>query len=156
MPTYEFHQLDVFTNTPLAGNPLAVFPYAEGLSDGTMQSLAREMNLSETVFVTDSDKATKRVRFFTPAAELPLAGHPTIGTWWLLAEMGVLELPEDDTVRITQDTGAGVLPVDISVKGGVPTDVAMTQPLPDFGTLMRPSRGPRAQASRRPPRHRRR
>jgi trans-2,3-dihydro-3-hydroxyanthranilate isomerase len=136
MPTYEFHQLDVFTDTPLAGNPLAVFPNAEGLADHTMQSLAREMNLSETVFVTDSEKATKRVRFFTPAAELPLAGHPTIGTWWLLAEMGMLELPNDDTVRITQDTGAGVLPVDISLKGGVPTDVAMTQPLPDFGTLV--------------------
>ena len=136
MPTYEFHQLDVFTDAPLTGNPLAVFPYAEGLSEATMQSLAREMNLSETAFVTDSEQATKRVRFFTPAAELPLAGHPTIGTWWLLAEMGVLELPADDTVRVTQDTGAGILPVDIALQGGLPTDVAMTQPLPDFGTLV--------------------
>ncbi len=136
MPTYEFHQLDVFTDTPLTGNPLAVFPNAEGLSDATMQSLAREMNLSETAFVTASNKATKRVRFFTPAAEIPLAGHPTIGTWWLLAEMGELDLLEDNTVRITQDTGAGVLPVDIHARGGLPIGVAMIQPLPNFGSLV--------------------
>jgi len=133
MSKYTFYQLDVFTDTPLAGNPLAVLPSAEGLSSNTMQALAREMNLSETTFVTPSDSATRQVRFFTPAAEIPLAGHPTIGTWWLLAELGELDLPRNGTLRITQDTGAGVLPVDITVVDGKPTDVAMTQPLPDFG-----------------------
>ena len=86
MARYTFFQLDVFTDTPLQGNPLAVFPHAAGLDTKTMQALAREMNLSETTFVTDSDRATRKVRFFTPAAEIPLAGHPTIGTWRLLAE----------------------------------------------------------------------
>src|SRR6266436_1380312 len=83
--TYEFVQLDVFTQTPLAGNPLAVFPDARGLNDTEMQALAREMNLSETTFVLPRDDATearegKKVRIFTVEAELPFAGHPTIGT----------------------------------------------------------------------------
>ena len=133
MPSYKFYQLDVFTDIPLAGNPLAVLPNATGLSSDTMQALAREMNLSETAFVTESDKATRRVRFFTPAAEIPLAGHPTIGTWWLLAELGDLDLPQDGSARITQETGAGILPVDIRLVDGKPTDVSMTQPTPDFG-----------------------
>lgn len=133
MSTHQFYQLDVFTHTPLAGNPLAVFPFAGGFSDATMQAIAREMNLSETAFVTESDNATRRVRFFTPTAELPLAGHPTIGTWWLLAELGALDLPRNGTVRVTQETGAGVLAVDIRLTDGAPTEVSMTQPLPDFG-----------------------
>ncbi|MCH8255716.1 MAG: PhzF family phenazine biosynthesis protein [Gemmatimonadetes bacterium] len=133
MSTHQFYQLDVFTHTPLAGNPLAVFPFAGEFSDATMQAIAREMNLSETAFVTESDNATRRVRFFTPTAELPLAGHPTIGTWWLLAELGALDLPRNGTVRVTQETGAGVLAVDIRLTDGAPTEVAMTQPLPDFG-----------------------
>jgi trans-2,3-dihydro-3-hydroxyanthranilate isomerase len=136
MSKHTFHQLDVFTDTPLAGNPLAVFPEAAGFTDTTMQAIAREMNLSETAFVFDSDKATKRVRFFTPAAEIPLAGHPTIGTWWLLAELGALDVPQNGTVRLTQETGAGILPVDIHLESGAPTEVAMTQPLPDFGALV--------------------
>ena len=136
MSTHKFFQLDVFTDTPLAGNPLAVFPEDEGFSDATMQDIAREMNLSETVYVSESQSATKRVRFFTPTAELPLAGHPTIGTWWLLGELGALDLPRDGTVRLTQETGAGVLPVDIHVEAGAPSEVSMIQPLPDFGPLV--------------------
>ncbi len=136
MATHRFCQLDVFTDTPLAGNPLAVFPDGDEFSDEIMQALAREMNLSETSFVTDSDRATKRVRFFTPTAEIPLAGHPTIGTWWLLAELGMLEVPRDGTVRLTQETGAGVLPVDLELSDGAPTQIAMTQPLPEFGPLV--------------------
>jgi len=133
MPTYEFYQLDVFTDTPLCGNPLAVFPEAAGLDDRTMQALAREMNLSETTFVLASDRATRRVRIFTPTAEIPLAGHPTIGTWWLLAELGQLDLPRDGIERITQETGAGVLPVDIHLRDGRPAEVVMVQSLPEFG-----------------------
>lgn len=132
-----FHQLDVFTDRPLRGNPLAVFPDAEGLDPGTMQALAREMNLSETAFVLPSRAATRRVRFFTPTAEVPLVGHPTIGTWWLLAELDVLEeLPTDGTVTVTQETGRGVLPVHLEVTGGRPRRVVMTQALPEFGATV--------------------
>jgi trans-2,3-dihydro-3-hydroxyanthranilate isomerase len=133
MPAYRFYQTDVFTDRPLAGNALAVFPSGEGLDAPTMQALAREMNLSETTFVFPSQRATRRVRFFTPAAEIPLAGHPTIGTWWVLAELGELDLPEDGAHRVTQETGAGVLPVELYVARGRPTRVVMTQALPVFG-----------------------
>src|SRR5881296_2243764 len=83
--TYEFVQLDVFTKTPLTGNPLAIFTDARGLNDGEMQALAREMNLSETTFVLPREPQVeaqegKRVRIFTVEEELPFAGHPTLGT----------------------------------------------------------------------------
>src|SRR5262249_41713536 len=83
--SYEFVQLDVFTRTPLTGNPLAVFSDARGLTDQQMQALAREMNLSETTFVLPREpeieaKEGKRVRIFTVEEELPFAGHPTLGT----------------------------------------------------------------------------
>src|ERR1700736_7058928 len=83
--SYEFVQLDVFTQTPLTGNALAIFTDARGLNDGEMQALAREMNLSETTFILPRDPATeaqegKKVRIFTVAEELPFAGHPTLGT----------------------------------------------------------------------------
>ncbi|HSS17826.1 MAG TPA: PhzF family phenazine biosynthesis protein [Candidatus Dormibacteraeota bacterium] len=83
--TYEFIQLDVFTKTPLTGNPLAIFPDGRGLSDQQMQALAREMNLSETTFVLPREPQVeaqqgKRVRIFTVEEELPFAGHPTLGT----------------------------------------------------------------------------
>lgn len=132
MPRYSFVQLDVFTGEPLCGNPLAVFPDAEGLDPTTMQKLAREMNLSETTFVTASPLATRRVRFFTPAAEIPLAGHPTIGTWWLLAASGAIPLQPSGVTRVTQETGAGVLPVDIHTQDGKVTRVVMTQAEPQF------------------------
>jgi trans-2,3-dihydro-3-hydroxyanthranilate isomerase len=139
VPTYTFYQLDVFTREPLAGNPLAVFPEAAGLDPRTMQALAREMNLSETTFVTASPAATRRVRFFTPAAEIPLAGHPTIGTWWLLTELGqlgVAGMPRDGSVRVTQETGRGVLSVDITLASGAPAEVTMTQARPEFGPVV--------------------
>jgi trans-2,3-dihydro-3-hydroxyanthranilate isomerase len=83
--SYELIQLDVFTQTALAGNPLAVFPDARGLSDTEMQALAREMNLSETTFILPRETAAEdrqgtEVRIFTVEAELPFAGHPTLGT----------------------------------------------------------------------------
>ena len=83
--TYEFLQLDVFTRTPLTGNPLAIFTDARGLTDQQMQALAREMNLSETTFVLPREpeveaREGKRVRIFTVEEELPFAGHPTLGT----------------------------------------------------------------------------
>ena len=87
MRRYRFVQLDVFTDRAFCGNPLAVFPETETLPDAEMQQIAREMNLSETVFVLPSNdqKALRRLRIFTPARELPFAGHPIVGTWNLLA-----------------------------------------------------------------------
>jgi trans-2,3-dihydro-3-hydroxyanthranilate isomerase len=76
------------------------------------------------------------VRIFTPTSELPLAGHPTIGTWWLLAERQLIDVPETPVVRITQETGAGVLPVDIHLDDGVPSRVVMVQSLPEFATTV--------------------
>ena len=137
MATHKFFQLDVFTSTPLQGNPLAVFPDAEDIEDDTMQAIAREMNLSETTFVTPSDEANARVRFFTPMAEIPLAGHPTIGTWWLLAELGrVIGAQRDGTSTVTQETNAGVLEVDLTFKGDDVTEVVMTQAIPQFLTTV--------------------
>ena len=115
------------------GNPLAVFPDGTELETKTMQALAREKNLSETTFVFPSTVATRKVRIFTPAAEVPLAGHPTIGTWWLLAELGQLDLPENGVTQITQEVGAGILPVYIHTKAGAPERVVMVQTLPTFG-----------------------
>src|ERR1700747_1765379 len=83
--SYDFVQLDVFTRMPFAGNPLAIFADARGLTDAQMQALAREMNLSETTFILAREPQTeakegKRVRIFTVEEELPFAGHPTLGT----------------------------------------------------------------------------
>jgi trans-2,3-dihydro-3-hydroxyanthranilate isomerase len=123
-----FYTLDVFTTTRFEGNPLAVITDGDGLSDGAMLAIAREMNLSETVFVQKptEDTALARLRIFTTRAELKLAGHPVIGTWFLLAELGVVPAQEGG-VHILQQTGAGVLPVEIRFKDGRPQRVTMTQ-----------------------------
>jgi trans-2,3-dihydro-3-hydroxyanthranilate isomerase len=141
MPTYRFYQIDVFTNEPLGGNALAVFPDPEGLSPQQMQGLAREFNLSETTFVFPSEVATRKVRFFTPLNEIPLAGHPTVGTWWTLAELGRLGLPDDGTHECTQETGAGVLPVYLELNGGRPVQVTMVQATPAFGVRVEDTAG---------------
>jgi len=128
-----FYQLDVFTNKPLAGNPLAVITDGDGLSPRRMQAVAREMNLSETVFVQKptGNRALARLRIFTTQRELPLAGHPVIGTWFLLAQLGVVPAQEG-TVHVLQQTGAGVLPVEITFHEGRPLRVAMTQKQAEF------------------------
>jgi trans-2,3-dihydro-3-hydroxyanthranilate isomerase len=113
--TYEFVQVDVFTQAPLTGNPLAVFTDARGLDDAEMQALAREMNLSETTFIFPRDPATeahegKKVRIFTVAEELPFAGHPTLGTALHLYASGFSPVSEQST-EITLDLKAGKIPV---------------------------------------------
>jgi trans-2,3-dihydro-3-hydroxyanthranilate isomerase len=125
---HRFHTLDVFTTTRFEGNPLAVITDGDGLSSDAMLAIAREMNLSETVFVQKptEDEALARLRIFTTREELKLAGHPVIGTWFLLAELGVVPAQEGG-VRILQQTGAGVLPVEIHFKDGRPQRVTMTQ-----------------------------
>jgi trans-2,3-dihydro-3-hydroxyanthranilate isomerase len=146
--TYEFVQLDVFTRTPLTGNPLAVFTDARGLSDGEMQALAREMNLSETTFILPRERATearagKQVRIFTVAEELPFAGHPTLGTalylYRLRSDRGL-----KTTGEIVLDLKAGRIPVRFAVdseKAGrdrVDGQVfgEMRQRDPEFGTTL--------------------
>src|SRR6266850_5655303 len=125
---HRFYTLDVFTNTRFEGNPLAVITDGDGLSDDEMLAIAREMNLSETVFVQKptEEEALARLRIFTTKEELKLAGHPVIGTWFLLAGLGVVPA-QDGGVHILQETGAGVLPVEIRFKDGRPQRVTMTQ-----------------------------
>src|SRR3989475_10942324 len=126
--SHRFYTLDVFTTTRFEGNPLAVFTDGDGLSDNAMQAIAREMNLSETVFVQKptEDEALARLRIFTTREELKLAGHPVIGTWFLLAELGVVPAQEGG-VHVLQQTRAGILPVEIRFKDGRPQRVTMTQ-----------------------------
>jgi trans-2,3-dihydro-3-hydroxyanthranilate isomerase len=123
-----FYTLDVFTTTRFEGNPLAVITDGDGLSNDVMLAIAREMNLSETVFVQKptEDNALARLRIFTTREELKLAGHPVIGTWFLLAELGVVPAQEGG-VHVLQQTGAGILPVEIRFKDGRPQRVTMTQ-----------------------------
>jgi trans-2,3-dihydro-3-hydroxyanthranilate isomerase len=140
--TYEFVQLDVFTQTPLSGNPLAIFPDARGLSDAEMQALAREMNLSETTFILPRDAATearegKKVRIFTVEAELPFAGHPTLGT-----ALYLYASESKKPAEITLDLKAGKIPVRFTANSGntggdrVDGQVfgEMRQRDPEFGT----------------------
>ncbi|NLE77852.1 MAG: PhzF family phenazine biosynthesis protein [Chloroflexi bacterium] len=133
MKEYRFIQVDVFTDRPFGGNPLAVFPDAQGLSDEEMQALAQEMNLSETAFVLPprSPEADFRVRIFTPGEELPFAGHPVVGTHWVLAHLGRVALQEPRTV-VRFELGVGVLPADLHVEAGRVQQVVMTQARPQF------------------------
>ncbi|GAB3169852.1 PhzF family phenazine biosynthesis protein [Micromonospora palomenae] len=115
--------VDVFTDRPFAGNPLAVVFGAEGLATEQMQALALEFNLSETVFVLPPTQvgATYRARIFTPAAELPFAGHPSVGAAVTASRRGMFGVGS-----ITQECGAGVLPIEVgetgaTLTGGTPT-----------------------------------
>jgi len=136
MRKFEFYQLDVFTKKAFTGNQLAVFPEASGISDEEMQLIANEMNLSETVFVLPSEKALRRLRIYTPKQELPLAGHPVVGTWNLLARLGVTETKKDGWVTIEQELNLGVLPVEIEFRNGKPHQVVMTQGVFQVGEVI--------------------
>ena len=131
---YHFVQADVFTDRPFAGNQLAVFTDARGLSDAEMQTLAREMNFSECTFLLPSimPDALRRVRIFTPAAELPTAGHPTVGTAYVMAQLGDVEL-QGATTDIVLELGIGPVPVTIESGDGSPEFVWMTHREPEFG-----------------------
>lgn len=131
---YRFHTADVFTDRVFGGNPLAVVPDPEGLDEGLMQRIAAEFNLSETVFAfpPEDPAHTRRLRIFTPAAELPFAGHPTVGAAVVLAAIGVIPLAGAET-RIVFEEGVGPVPVTIRAEGGRPVSAQLTSPLlPEF------------------------
>ncbi|MFG1690733.1 PhzF family phenazine biosynthesis protein [Gemmatimonadota bacterium] len=128
---FRFFTCDVFTDRPFTGNPLAVFPDAEGMPDNLMQRIAREFNLSETTFVlpTRSAQADFQVRIFTPAQELPFAGHPTIGTALVLAWRGSVKT-EEGRGRVVLEEKAGVVPVSIHSVCGLPGYAELAVPAP--------------------------
>ena len=132
MRRYRFVQLDVFTDRAFGGNQLAVFPDGAGLSESEMRAIAREMNYSETAFVrSPSDpKALRRVRIFTPASELPFAGHPTVGTTFALAYEGVIHPYDGQPIYL--EMGVGTLPIDLLFEEERLSFVWMHQPIPTF------------------------
>jgi trans-2,3-dihydro-3-hydroxyanthranilate isomerase len=121
--------LDVFTTRPLAGNPLAVVMDARGLSDAQMQAVARELNLSETSFVLPSTTCDVRARFFTPTTELPMAGHPSVGTVYALYRRGLFK----DRDTVTLELGAGPTEMRLERTGNALTRVWMHQGVPTLG-----------------------
>src|SRR5436309_757626 len=131
---FDFWRVDVFTDTPLAGNPLAVFPRATGLSAVEMGGIAREMNLSETTFVFPSTNPTAhyRNRIFTPGGEIPFAGHPSIGTAFVAAMEGLVPHPDGSSV-VYQELEIGVLPLELICEAGQVKKVIMTQGEPSVG-----------------------
>ena len=135
MTEYRYLHLDVFTATRFEGNQLAVFPDARGLSDEVMQTIAREMAFSETTFVlpAERDDTNFRVRIFTPEHELPMAGHPTIGTAFALAAEGSIEAGRD---RVVFGLGVGPTPVDLAWHDGDLEFAWMTQRQPEFGIII--------------------
>ena len=132
MRRFRYVVCDVFTDTALAGNQLAVFTDARDLDPLTMQALAREMNFSESVFVLppQADDADVRIRIFTPGTELPFAGHPTLGSAFVLG--GPLQ-----KIVIRLETGAGVVPVELERQGAEIVFGWMEQPLPRWKTFER-------------------
>lgn len=128
-----FYKADVFTDQPFGGNPVAVVPQAEGLTDREFQQIAREMNLSETVFVVPPTDpvASAKLRIFTPSQEIPFAGHPVLGTFYVLGTIKRLPLQEPVTY-IMFECNIGVFPVEIHVQNGEVERVIMSQPKPEF------------------------
>lgn len=129
----KFYQADVFTSQPFGGNPVAVFPDADGLTDDELQQIAREMNLSETVFVfppTDP-AAVARLRIFTPTQEIPFAGHPVLGTFYVLAQLGRISIQEPVT-SVVQECNIGLFSVELHAEQSRVVRVVMSQPKPEF------------------------
>src|SRR6202022_918274 len=127
---YPLRWVDVFPDRALAGNPLAVVLKADGLSTAEMQASARETNLSETTFVLPPDKRehAAKVRIFTPYAELPFAGHPTVGTGWVLIDEGLVGR---DAPAFSLEEGVGPIPVKVD-RGGGTVVLWMTHPTVKF------------------------
>jgi len=139
MPTYPLIQVDAFTESPLGGNPCAVIFDTDEMSENTMLAVAREMNLSETAFVRQSELADFGVRFFTPAEEIPLAGHPTIATVHALVESGLL-LASTPLTHATLELIVGVISVEIYTACGIVQRIVMEQQKPQFLGIYTPER----------------
>lgn len=129
----KFYQADVFTSQPFGGNPVAVFPDADGLTDDELQQIAREMNLSETVFVfpPSDPAAVARLRIFTPTQEIPFAGHPVLGTFYVLAQLGRISIQEPVT-SVVQECNIGLFSVELHAEQSRVVRVVMSQPKPEF------------------------
>lgn len=137
MARFRYLTADVFTDVPFSGNQLAVFPDARGIPEHRLLDVTREFNYSETTFVYPADDPahTRRVRIFTPGAEVPFAGHPTVGTAHVLAAIG--EIPLDgDLTRIVFEEGVGPVPIAIRSSQGVPVSAQLSVAmLPEIGPL---------------------
>src|SRR5262245_2500414 len=132
MRTFRYIHVDVFTDVPFEGNQLAVFPAPAGLSDAEMQTITREMNFSECtyIFPPQAPGTDVRIRIFTPGEELPMAGHPTIGSTFVLAKEGVIKAGQNGFVF---GLGVGPTPVALEWKGTALDFAWMTQKNPAFG-----------------------
>lgn len=130
--SYRYLHYDVFTSAPLEGNQLAVFPQPGGLTTELMQAITREMNFSECTFIFPAERGDTdcRMRIFTPGEELPMAGHPTIGSTFALAKEGVLQPGQESFVF---GLGVGPTPVSLAWKGDALDFAWMTQKNPEFG-----------------------
>jgi trans-2,3-dihydro-3-hydroxyanthranilate isomerase len=138
----QFHILDVFTDTRFTGNPLAVVLDADGLEGARMQAIAREFNLSETVFVLKAQQArhTARVRIFTPAAEVPFAGHPTVGTGALLAQLKAPAGQGQGDALVVLEEQIGIVRVGVRLRPGAAAYAEFDAPkLPEDGGTMPPA-----------------
>jgi trans-2,3-dihydro-3-hydroxyanthranilate isomerase len=126
---YRYHTCDVFTEQRFGGNPLAVLPEAAGLSSEQMQRIAREFNYSETTFVLPPEDPahTRKVRIFTPGTEIPFAGHPNVGTAFVLAAIGALP-GGGERLRVVFEEAAGLVPITIRYRDGQPVHCELTAP----------------------------
>jgi trans-2,3-dihydro-3-hydroxyanthranilate isomerase len=134
MRRLHYHKVDVFSDRAFGGNPLSVFTNGRGISTEMMQLLAKELNLSEATFVLPPQNPANdyHIRIFTPGRELPLAGHPTVGTTFILAREHMIE-QQDNPATIVLEEGVGDIPVSIEFDGDQPGMIWMTQPKPQFG-----------------------
>ena len=130
-----YYMVDVFTDKPFGGNQLAVFPYAEIIDESLLQRIAREFNFSETSFVFPPENPAHdcRLRIFTPAVEVPTAGHPTIGTAYILLSEGILSPRQQG--RAVFEEKVGEIRISYTLSDGLVRNIGMTQPLPVFGPV---------------------
>lgn len=138
MPTYSLYQVDAFTARPLNGNPCAVVFDCADLNDDLMLAIAREMNLSETSFVWRMDDGRFRARYFTPAEEIPLAGHPTVATIYALIDSGRLKV-DGDYLKLPLVLRDGPVEVEVFAKANKVERIMMSQRKPQFLSIHRPA-----------------
>src|SRR5215211_1670461 len=137
MSAYTLYQVDAFTTRPLGGNPCAVVFDCAALDDNTILAIAKEMNLSETSFVWRMDDGRFRARYFTPAEEIPLAGHPTVATTYALVDSGRLEV-NGDYLKLPLVLRDGPVEVEILARSNKVERVVMSQRRPQFLATYRP------------------